>query len=256
MLLEICDLACGYNKKAVLSGLRFSLNTGESVCILGKNGVGKTTIFKTILGVLPAISGSIRIDGIDVRKMPLRELARSVAYVPQAKSYAYPFSVLDTVLMGRAAHIGRFGAPSGKDVAYCKDVLGQIGMSRYCDQMYSKLSGGEQQMVLIARAMAQNAAFLLMDEPASNLDFANEGRLLELIGKLCGEGKGVLYITHSPSHALYCGGKALLLGDSGNTFGPVSEIVTEENLSRIYGVPVTVIEEERDGKAVRACCLK
>lgn len=256
MELKIKQMHCGYNSKTVLKNVKFSIKTGEAICLLGPNGIGKTTIFKTILGFIPIISGDIEIDGVDISKYSASQLATHIAYVPQAKGYAYQYSVLDMLLMGRSIHIGKFSSPAKSDIEFAEHVLKEMGLWEYRNRLYNELSGGEQQIVLVARAVVQDTDFILMDEPASNLDFNNESKLLETIKKLTTSGKGILMISHSPSHAFLCCSKAILLSrDREIKFGTVEEIITTENLSDAYGVPVAVLTDTRDDKILKTCCL-
>ncbi len=256
MELKMENASCGYGRKSVLDCVNFDLHTGEAVCLLGPNGIGKTTIFKTILNFIPIISGDVRIDGNSILKQSAAQLAKHIAYVPQAKGYTYQYTVLDMLLMGRSVHISRFASPSEKDVHHVECVLKDMGIFEYRDRFYNELSGGEQQIVLIARAVVQDTNFILMDEPASNLDFCNEKRLIETVKSLLDKGKGVLMTSHSPAHAFQCCSKAILLDKTGQMkFGTVEDVVTTENLSAAYGVPVAVLMDERDNQILKTCCL-
>ena len=256
MELKIDNMVCGYNKKTVLKDVNFSLKTGESICLLGPNGIGKTTIFKTILGFIPIISGQILIDNKDVTRCSAAQLATHIAYVPQAKGYTYQFSVIDMLLMGRSVHIGKFSSPTQKDIDIAEKVLKDMDLWNYRNRLYNELSGGEQQIVLVARAVVQDTDFILMDEPASNLDFGNEHKLLDMVKRLKDDGKGVLMTSHSPSHAFWCCEKAILLGrDRSMRFGLVDDVITTNNLTEAYGVPVTVLTDTRENKILKTCCL-
>lgn len=258
MKIKFDNVSCGYHKKAILKDLNFELFTGESVCILGANGIGKTTIFRTLLGFIEVISGDIFIDNRSIRCYLNKELARVLSYVPQAKNYSYQFSVRDIVLMGRALYIRKFDKPSKTDYEMVDNVLERLGISEYAEKHYSELSGGEQQIVLIARALAQQARFVLMDEPASNLDFKNQKKMLDVIKLLTSEGTGVLMVSHLPDHAFSCCSKAILLDQNGNfVFGAVSDVITSGNLSTIYGVDISVMSEnDIMGRPIRTCYLQ
>lgn len=256
MELKIKNLYCGYSKKTVLNDVNFSLKTGEAICLLGPNGIGKTTIFKTILGFIPTVSGTIEIDGDNIAKYSVSQTATHIAYVPQAKGYTYQYTVLDMLLMGRSIHIGKFSSPSNKDIYIAETVLKEMDLWKYRNCFYNELSGGEQQIILIARAVVQDTDFILMDEPASNLDFSNESKLLELVNKLKKNGKGVLMTSHTPSHAFLCCEKAILLGiDRTMRFGTVDDVITTKNLTEAYGVPVAVLTETMEDKTLKTCCL-
>ena len=171
MKFEIKNLSCGYGKKLVVKEFSAELKDGEILCLLGPNGVGKTTVFKTILGFLKPFGGEILADGRNFFALNDKERAKIVSYVPQAHTPPFAFKVLDVVLMGRSPFIGTFENPSAKDVKIALQKLEMLGMSEFADKIYTDISGGERQMVLIARALAQKASTVMLDEPASNLDF-------------------------------------------------------------------------------------
>lgn len=254
-MIEFADVSCGYANKPVLSGVRFRIDAGTATCVLGPNGVGKTTLFSTLLGFIPVLSGRILIDGRDSREVDDSERAKTLSYVPQAYDYPYQFTVFDTVLMGRASHVGRFSSPSAKDKAAVSECLEQLDLSSFSGRFFSELSGGEQQIVLIARALAQESRFIVMDEPSSSLDFENKGKLVNAIKALTKNGKGVLMSSHSPELAFECCDKVLLLRKDGlPLFGETDDIMTDDNLSATYGVELHVGEvEASNGAALRAC---
>lgn len=241
MRLSFVDATYGYNGKPVYSGLNFSIESGDGLCVLGKNGIGKTTFFKTILRDIPLISGKILVDDVSIETFSINKLATIVSYIPQAKSYTYGFSVIDIVLMGSVGKISFYSEPSKKEYAKAREILTRLGMDDYADKNYSCLSGGEQQMVLIGRAIMQGAEFILMDEPASNLDFYNQKKLMDIINELRAEGKSVIMISHMPDHGFSCCNKTLLLNrDNKYIFGATDEVLTMENLSGLYGVDMVI----------------
>lgn len=253
MSIEIKNLVCGYGKKTILNDVSFSVSPEDSLCLLGANGIGKTTIFKSLLGFIPPLGGEILIDGQNLNKMSHKERAMKMAYVPQAKSYSYKYTVSDMIMMGRSLHIPKFMSPSKKDYEAVEMVMEQMDLLGYRDAYYSELSGGEQQIILIARAIAQGSDYIIMDEPASNLDYSNQKKLLDTILNLTKNNKGILMASHTPEHAFVCCNKALLITRGREyQFGTVNEIVTSENLSAAYGVDIEVIELD-SGK--KTCCL-
>lgn len=258
MILELKNVTCGYNKHEVVSGLSFSLSDGKALCILGPNGIGKTTIFKTILGLIRPISGEVIINGKEVNQYTDNSRAKLIAYVPQARNYSYQFSVKDVVMMGRASYISRFSSPNKTDICAVEQALDRLGIADYSGRKYSELSGGEQQIVLVARAIAQEAKFILLDEPTSNLDFYNQKKLLDIINLLTNEGVGILMVSHNPEHAFICCDDTLMISKDGSyVFGKTNDIVNGANLSKTYGIDIEVASiNDKDGKIIYSCYLK
>lgn len=257
MKIEFLNLTTGYAKTPMIKNLNFVLESGTSTCVLGANGIGKTTLFKTLLGLIDIVDGDILIDGKSIKRMNSKEIALALSYVPQAKNYTYQYSVLDIVLMGRAMYIDKFSEPSKKDIEISKKVLGQLGLYDYKDRMYSELSGGEQQVVLVARALAQEASFIVMDEPASNLDFGNQKKLIDAINMLKESGKGVLMASHSPDHAFACCSNVILIfQDRTVTYGTTKEMLNASNLKEVYGVGINILTGVgENGETIQSCIL-
>jgi iron complex transport system ATP-binding protein len=252
--LEIARLSFGYHGRAVGRDVSFALEGGEVVCLLGPNGGGKTTLFKTILGLLPALGGTIAIDGEPVGGWTRARLARVLGYVPQAQLGVFPFSVREVVLMGRTAHIGPFATPSRRDVAIADATLETLGVAHLADRPYTEVSGGERQMTLVARALAQEPRVLVMDEPTASLDFGNQVRVLAHVRDLAGRGMAVILSTHDPDQAFLCADRVALLHDGRLAhLGPTAEVVTPATLRETYGVDVDVVPLARDGRTVRVC---
>lgn len=241
MKLEVRDLSCGYGSRVVLAGLSMSVGEGEGMCLLGPNGVGKTTILRTILGLQPLLAGSVLLDGKDIRSWSPKQLAREVAYVPQVHHAPFPYCVLDVVTMGRTPHLLGYSSPAARDTIIAEEALDALGLTHLADQAYTEISGGERQMVLIARAVAQRARLLILDEPTSNLDLGNQVRVLKQIRKMIGEGIAVVVNSHVPGHAWLCATKVALFARGGGwRIGEVSDVLTEERLSEAYGVEVRI----------------
>lgn len=257
MEIRLKNIACGYRNVDVLRNVNLSFNTGEFWCILGANGIGKTTLFKTLLGFISPQKGIILIDNQNTQDIDVKEIAKYISYVPQAKNYSLQYSVLDTVLMGRASHIKPFSQPTEKDYAIAKKMLEKLSIGHLTDCMYSELSGGEQQVVLIARALAQEARFIVMDEPASNLDFENQKRILDVMKVLSSKDVGIIMSSHSPDHAFYCNANVVLIKkDKSIVQGKAEDVITSENLKGGYGVDVKIIRStDSCGTPIRACRL-
>jgi iron complex transport system ATP-binding protein len=245
MRLRVERANCGYGGKSVVDDVSFEVESGEVVCLLGANGSGKTTLFKAILGLLRLKGGRILVDGEDTTSWPRRRLARTLAYVPQAHTPPFPFAVKDVVLMARTAHLGIFGSPSRRDAVIAQGALEALGVSDLAHARYTEISGGERQLVLIARALAQQSEFLVMDEPTSNLDFGNQVRVLGRVKELAGRKLGLLMTTHFPDHAFLCASRVALL-NAGKlvAMGRPEAVLTERNLETAYGVPVRIVELE------------
>ena len=256
MNLCIENLACGYGGRALVEGLSFQIVPGQVVCLLGPNGVGKTTFFRTVQGFLPPIRGQVLLGGQPLGQISKRELARHVAYVPQARGQAFAYTVYDMILMGRAAFISSFSAPGKTDHAVCREVIRQLGLEHLSGRLYTQISGGEQQLVLIARAMAQRPQFIMMDEPTSNLDFGNQALVLEEITRLSRQGLGIMMITHTPEHALLYADKAVLFRKGQPALiGPPAQTLTEASLFETYGVQVRFATAEGPAGEPLTTCI-
>jgi len=243
MILELRDLACGYGRRTVLSHVDLAISPGENLCLLGPNGVGKTTLFRTILGAIEPMAGEVLVDGRSILGQSRRERARLMAYVPQAHTAPFPFRVLDVVLTGRTAHIPLTSTPSHHDEEVARSALERMDIAKLADRPYTELSGGERQLVLIARALAQEPRVLIMDEPSSHLDFGNQSRLLGLIKALVHERDlAVLMSSHFPNHAFACATTAGLIKDGRLvSLGAPGDVLTEASLEEIYGIPVRIL---------------
>lgn len=255
-LLEVRDLRSGYDKIEIVHGISLDVARGEFVCIIGPNGCGKTTALKTILGLLPASGGSVRIGGEDSLGMTEAERARRFAYIPQVHTPPFPFTVADVVLMGRTPYVGSgLARVTRRDKAVAYAAMKAVSIEEFADVPYTSLSGGQQQLVLIARALAQQPDVLVMDEPTASLDFGNQQVVLRQMKSLTKDGTSVLMVTHDPDHALFCADRTLVM-EKGRIIadGTPEEVVTTENLQRIYNSRVLVTEvEDEDGKKVRVC---
>jgi len=253
--LEVRDLACGYLDKTVVSRISLSIATGDSLCLLGPNGVGKTTFFKTLLGLLKLKAGQVLVNGEDVANWSRQKFATKVGYVPQSHIPPFPFAVLDVVVMGRNAHLGTFGAPGKEDRLIAEAVLDTLEIGYLKNRVYTEISGGERQLVLIARALAQKPEFLIMDEPTASLDFGNQIKVLNQIDKLVkAEKVGVIMTTHFPNQAFFYASKVAIIGKD-NTFvvGAPDEVITEKYLQEVYGVEVKIIAVEGKRGARKVC---
>lgn len=221
--------------------LSFGLAPSEVTAILGPNGAGKTTLLRAVCGTLHLKEGSVSAKA-------------QIGYVPQALHADHAYNAIDMVLLGRSRFLGRFNSPGRKDKARARECLHEVGLSAVADQRYDRLSGGQRQLVLLARALASDCRILVLDEPASALDLANQGIVLRLIQRLARTHKlAVLLTTHHPDHALGIADKTLLmLRDAVHLYGPAESVLTEENLARMYGVPVRRVEVHSGDETIAA----
>lgn len=240
MLMKIEGLTCGYQDKNILENISFSVGEGELWCILGPNGVGKTTLFKTILGLLKSKSGNISIKDRDIKSFSQRELAKMIAYVPQVHVPPFPFKVIEVILMGRNPHFS--GNASEKDLDIVENAMKLLNIEYLKDTPYTEISGGERQLVLIARAIAQETPILVLDEPTSNLDFGNQVKVIEYLRKLVKIGKTVIMTTHFPDNAFLPESNLILLGREGYfEIGKGNEVLTESVLNKMYNVDSRIV---------------
>lgn len=254
--LEAVALAFGYPGHPVGSEVSIALAAGEVVCLLGPNGGGKSTLFRTLLGLLPAQGGEIRLDGDLLPALTRTDIARRVSYVPQAHAGYFPFTVRDVVLMGRTAHLSAFSSPSRSDRAIAQSCLERLGIDALADQVYTRISGGERQLALIARALAQEAPLVVMDEPTASLDFGNQVRVLDEVRALARSGIGVMMATHDPDQAFLCADRvALLHGGRLVADAPPRDAITAATLREVYGVDAEVIDVELGPGETRRVCV-
>lgn len=245
MSIVVDNLSFSYGSHAVLSDVSFTLESGELMAVLGPNGVGKTTLLRCIMRLLNGFSGRVTVDGKDVSTLNNRRLAQLVAYIPQQHEPAFSYSVSQMVLMGSSHMVSMFSAPGRKERELAEAAMDRVGISRLADRSYSKLSGGEQQLVLIARALAQQSKTLLMDEPTANLDYGNQAKILELVRSLVSEGYAVLLNTHNPQHALWYANKALALHcGKAAACGKPADILNTELIGRLYGIKADLISTD------------
>jgi iron complex transport system ATP-binding protein len=243
MKFEVKKGCFGYaSGRKILNDITFSIKEKEILSILGSNGVGKTTLLKCTLGLLEWNSGQTLIDNKNIVEMTHRELWQRIGYVPQAKLSTFAYTVDEMVLLGRNSHLKMLEQPGKKDKDIAKQCIEKIGIGYLKGKLCSKISGGELQMVLIARALAAEPNLLILDEPESNLDFKNQLIVLETIKNLRDEeGISSIVNTHYPAHAITISNKALILNRNGtSSFGEADSIIVEHNLQRAFGVNVKI----------------
>ena len=242
-------LTIGYNDRVVGRGLDVALTTGEVLALLGPNGGGKTTLLKTLLGLLAPRAGEVRLGERSLSDYSNRERARLIAYVPQFHTVTFAFSVETIVLMGRTAHGNLFSRPSDADRDVAGRMLERFGIAHLRDRPYTMISGGERQLVLLARALAQEPQFIVLDEPTASLDFGNQGKVMQEIRALGASGHGVLFTTHDPNHAMRAADRAYLLrGGERIGEGTTGTVLSRAQLEALYQSPVDLIADTATGR--------
>ena len=252
MSIEVQNLSFSYGDRPVLHDISFRVEKGEFISILGPNGVGKSTLFRCVLGLLSGYTGQVLVDGADSRSFSVREAARHIAYIPQSSHPIFNYSVFDIVLMGRTSGLSTFRSPKKQDAELCRWALEKVGIPHLSDRCFHRLSGGEQQLVLIARALVQKAPILMLDEPTASLDFGNQLLVLEQCRNLAREGYTVIQTTHNPEQSYQYSDRILTL-QHGRVLaeGTPKEVLTEKTIRALYGVEVDVVSL-RDDRA-RIC---
>ena len=241
MRLAVKDLCFSYDANPVLKNVSFQADEGAFVSIIGSNGAGKSTLLRCILGLLSSYTGQIELGGKNTRGMPAADMARQIAYIPQSHYQAFNFTVFNMVLMGTSSQVSAISTPQNAQKMKAADALARMGISHLAKKSFTNISGGERQLTLIARALAQNAKLLVMDEPTANLDYGNQLRVMAQAKSLVREGYTVLQTTHNPEHAYLFSDQVLALQDGavvGN--GPPAEIITAKLLRTLYNVDIQV----------------
>ncbi|WP_313181286.1 ABC transporter ATP-binding protein [Lacrimispora sp.] len=257
-MLEVNGISFFYKpERMILEDITFQVNKGDILCLLGPNGTGKTTLLRCLLGFGKMKSGSIRIDGKEMSSsVSPRRRARMMAYVPQSSGITFPYEAFEVVLMGRLSHLSLGGSPTEKDRSVARESMERMGILELEHTLFQELSGGERQMVLVARALAQQSDILVMDEPTANLDYGNQVKMLRVIKKLSAQGYTVLMTSHFPEHAFLACSRVVMMQDGYiMAQGTPEEVVTSDSLSALYQTPVRVTETDinMDGHAVKVC---
>lgn len=249
MKLEGRALTIGYPDHTVGRGIDLGLDTGEVLALLGPNGGGKTTLLKTLLGLLRPKAGEVALGGKTLSHYSIRERARTIAYVPQVHVGTFAFTVETVVLMGRTAHGTLFSRPTAHDRTVAMAALQRFGIGGLAPRPYTEISGGERQLVLLARALAQEPQFIVLDEPTASLDFGNQGKVMAEIRALAASGHGVLFTTHDPNHARRAASRAYLLRDGTRIAeGPVDSVLNRQRLEELYRAPVEQLVDPETGE--------
>ncbi|MBP2133081.1 iron complex transport system ATP-binding protein [Methanomicrobium sp. W14] len=235
-MLRVDDVYFDYGSHPVLSGISFSVEKGEVCGLFGPNGCGKTTLFKCCLRFLKILKGSVYMDGANVSSRTVKELAGTVSYVPQEHNTPFPYQVIEIVLMGRNPSMGGFFGVKKEDKKIAFGALERLGIADLAFCSYNQLSGGQRQMVLMARAIAQNTSLLFLDEPTSALDFQNQVKVWETVKELARDGKTILACSHDPNHVTWFCDRVVAMSSEGIIAnGTPEEAITPEILDRMYG---------------------
>ncbi|NMA69468.1 MAG: ABC transporter ATP-binding protein [Desulfitobacterium sp.] len=254
-MLEINNLQYWYKpRRPVLKEISFSVKRGQIACLLGPNGTGKTTLLRCLLGLQAPRGGSVFLDGKNMSHLSAKKRARLMAYVPQSSGLAFPYEVREIVLMGRVAYLSPGGAHKDTDRQAVFDAMEKLEIEHLAKRSFQELSGGERQMVLVARALAQQSDLLIMDEPTANLDYSNQVKILKTIKHLSAQGYGILMTSHYPDHAFLACDNAVLMRDGRVMIqGTPEEAVTSESLTKLYETPVEVSEALTSYEKVKVC---
>lgn len=252
-LIEVSGATFAYENRIIFQELSFTIFPGEIFCLLGPNGCGKTTLLDAVLGFNRLKQGSIKIEGKSLNSMSPGEIATHLSYVPQRHDRTFPYTVLDIVKMGRTAYTGRFSAPGEEDIEIARQALKKVGMLALENKPYTRLSGGESQLVMIARALAQKTPVIVMDEPTSHLDFKNEYLILKTITDLVKEsGVSIVTATHFPNHAFYFENQqvpvrvALMHQQQFMQVGPATQVLSENSMREMYHMKTKLVSIEVD----------
>lgn len=255
MTLEVKNLAYAYNsKKAVLEDINFVLRSGEFMSVLGCNGAGKSTLFRCILGLLDNYKGQILIDGLSIKDISPRDLAGHIAYIPQIHKPSFGYSVKNMVLMGLNRELSVFQMPKEAHIQRAYEALRRVGIEDLANRNFAHLSGGEQQLTLIARAIAQNSNIFIMDEPTSALDYGNQHRVMSQIRQLADQGYSVLMSTHNPQHSIAFADTVLALHKGFVAgYGKPEDVINEDLIKDLYNIDVR-IEKTANGNIINPYC--
>ena len=251
-LVDVKNISFSYEKDSpiVFENISFSIEKGDVLCVLGPNGTGKTTLIKCINGLHKVNEGEINLNGSNIQSLSFKDISRIVGYIPQGHVPSFPFKVFDVVLMGRSPYVNITSSPREKDREIAMNALETLGIEDLRDKSYTNLSGGERQLVFLARVLAQEPDLLILDEPTNHLDFGNQIKLLEIIEQLSKLGLAVIMSSHYPDHAFLAASKVAIMKDkSFIDFGTPDEVLSEENLKSAYGIDVKLIELE-DGRKI------
>ena len=254
MILEIENGCFGYPKQEeILKNINLHLEKGHILSVLGPNGIGKTTLLKCMIGLLPWTKGRSFLNGTDLREMKSRDIWNTISYIPQAHSFSFSYTGLEMVMLGRSSHLGLFEQPGAREIEMAEAMMEKVGITRLAGKDCNRMSGGELQMVLIARALINEPELIILDEPETGLDFHNQILVLDMIERLAHEeGISAIMNTHYPTNAMSIADEAFMMNRKGERFyGTTDSILNEQNISRSFDVNVIVDEVNYKDRLIR-----
>jgi iron complex transport system ATP-binding protein len=255
--IEFRDAAFAYTRgNDVFSGINLKSIDNDILVILGPNGCGKTTLLKCAAGLLKPHQGEILLEGKDLTPIKRKDAAKKIGYISQEHNQGFAYSVMEMVVMGRAPYLGIFSSPAEKDYDIAHEAINSVGISHLKEKRFTELSGGERQLVLIARVLAQQPSILLLDEPTSHLDLKNQTIVLRLVKKLARDGLTIIMTSHFPNHAIaFAGHTAIMNRGAFIAQGPSEKVINEDTLSHAYGIEIRVftLKDPVDGTLLRFC---
>ncbi|MDO5845066.1 MAG: ABC transporter ATP-binding protein [Methanocorpusculum sp.] len=251
------EFAYGKHSPLVLKDVSFSTNDGDLLAVLGPNGVGKSTLFKCILGFVKNYSGEIYLNGTDIRTLTYKQIAKHIAYIPQSTYPVFNYEVLDVVLMGLTSSLKLLSSPKKEHINTAREALKSLGIAHLEHAGYGEISGGERQLTLIARALVQKSKILIMDEPTANLDYGNQFRVMQRVSNLARDGYTIILSTHNPDHAfLYANRVVMMQGGKIIADGSPENVLDAELIKNVYGVDVNIETFENTKRTHKLCIPK
>lgn len=255
MILEVENGCFGYPKQEeILTDINIKLEEGHILSVLGPNGIGKTTLLKCMIGLMPWSRGRSLLAGKDIRTLKPKEIWNMISYIPQTHGFSFSYTGLEMVMLGRSSHLGLFSQPGHREIEMAEAMMEKVGITRLADKDCNRMSGGELQMVLIARALINEPKLIILDEPETGLDFHNQILVLNMVEKLAHEENiGAIMNTHYPTNAMSIADEALMMNRKGDRFyGPTGDILNESNISKSFDVNVVVDEIMYQNRTIRS----